>query len=194
MKNCSLIAIVVMVLTIGSTLAAQQSSSDQNMPTDKAFITKAAEINLGEVELGRMAEQKGNNQAVKDFGQRMIEDHTNAESQLQQLAKQEGVMLPGQPGAAAVSLHQQLSSVSGAQFDAMYIDHMLAGHKGAITVFENEIEHGQNPAIRAFAESVLPVIQDHVRIAEDVAGKMDLAGRQGLEDPSKAITAPATPK
>jgi putative membrane protein len=194
MKNCSLIAIVVMVLTVVSTVAAQQSSSDQNMPTDKAFITKAAEINLGEVELGRMTEQKGNNQAVKDFGQRMIEDHTNAESQLQQLAKQEGVMLPSQPGSAATNLHQQLSSVSGAQFDEMYIDHMLAGHKGAITVFENEIEHGQNPAIRAFAESVLPVIQDHVRIAEDVAGKMDLAGRQGLEDPSKAITAPATPK
>jgi uncharacterized protein (DUF305 family) len=69
-------------------------------------------------------------------------------------------MLPSQPGSAAASLHQQLSSASGTQFGQMYIQHMLAWHKGAITAFENEIEHGQNPAIRSYAEKVLPVIQD----------------------------------
>lgn len=76
----------------------------------------------------------------------------------------------------------------------MYIRHMLSGHKGAIADFENEIEQGHNPAIKSYAEKVLPVIQDHVRIAEDVAGKMDLAGKQGLEDPYKAITASAQPR
>ena len=110
------------------------------------------------------------------------------------LAKQEGVTLPTQPGADGKSLHQQLSNASGAQLDEMYIRHMLSGHKGAIANFENEIEDGRNPAIKSYAESVLPIIQDHIRIAEDVAGKMGLAGKQGLDDPYKAINASAQPR
>jgi len=104
------------------------------------------------------------------------------------------VTLPSQPGAEAASLREQLSGVSREQFDQIYIQHMLSGHKGAVAAFESEIEHGQNPAIKDYAEKVLPVIQDHIRIAEDLAGRMGMAGRQGLEKPDKAITAAATPK
>jgi putative membrane protein len=194
MNKVSLLAVIAAVLALMVVSPAQQRSSNQNMPTGKTFIDKAAEINLGEIELGKLAEQKGNNQAVKDFGRRMIEDHTQAEHELQQVAKQEGVTLPSQPGSDATSLRQQLSAASGEHFDQIYMDHMLAGHKGAIADFENEIENGKDAAVKAYAEKVLPVIQDHVRIAEDVAGKMGMAGREGLEQPNKAITAPATPK
>lgn len=192
MKSWS-IAIVITVLALGGVLAAQQKGAS-SMPTGKAFLTKAADINLDEVYLGKLAEQKGSDPAVKDFGKRMIEDHTKAEDELQPLAKREGVTLPAKPGADAVSLHQQLSGASGAEFDKTYIEHMLAGHKGAISTFENEIEHDSNAAIKGYAESTLPVIQDHIRLAENVAGKMGMSGAKGLSAPSKAITASGTPK
>lgn len=163
------------------------------MATGKDFIAAATKINLGEIELGKLAEEKGNNQAIKDFGKRMVEDHSKLETQIQDLAKANGVTLPSQPGSAASSLRQQLSKDSGAQFDQTYIQHMLSGHKQAIATFENEIEHGQNPAFKSYAESALPVIQGHIRIAEDVAGKMQLSGKYGLEAPGKAIRAPAVP-
>ena len=105
MKKSSLLAVVILVLASIAFGSAQQSSSNQNMPTGKAFIDKVAQINLGEVELGKLAQQKGNNPAVKDFARRMIQDHTQAEDDLQQLAKQESVTLPSQPGAEASSLH-----------------------------------------------------------------------------------------
>jgi putative membrane protein len=194
MKAMSLFAALAMVLTLVVAGSAQQKSWNGKMPTGKAFLTKAAEINLGEIELGKLAQQKGNNQAVKDFGQRMVEDHSKAETQLEPLAKQEGVTLPKMAGSSVAHLRQQLSGESGAQFDEMYMKHMMAGHKQAIAAFEHEIEHGQNPAIKAYAEKCLPVIQDHIRIAEDVAGKMDMPGRPGLEQPDKAIAASAMPK
>jgi len=194
MQKWPLLAILLALLVGATFSVAQQQSSNQAMPTGKAFLKKAAEINLGEVELGKLAEQKGNDPAVKDFGKRMVADHTKAEQELQPLAKQEGVTLPTQPGPAVTTLNQKLSSVSGAEFDQMYMDHMLSGHKGAINTFENEIENGQNPAIKSYAEKVLPVIQDHIRIAEDVGGKMGLAGQQGLDDSYKAITASAKPE
>lgn len=171
--------------------AASRIDSPANMPTGKEFLVTAAQINLGEIELGTLAEQKGNNQAIRDFGKRMVEDHSKLEARLQELAKTKGVTLPTQAGPSVASLRSQFSADSGKQFDQAYLQHMLAGHKEAINEFENEIEHGQNAAYKSYAENALPVIQDHIRIAEDVAGKMHMAGSAGLEAPNKAIHASA---
>ncbi len=173
---------------------AQENKPDQNMPTGKAFINKAAEINLGEIELGKLAQQKGNNDAVKQFGKLMVSDHSKAENELKQLASERNVTLPAQPAKADLGLDAQLSQMSGEQFDQDYVRHMLQGHDGAIAAFENEIEHGKDPAVKAYAEKVLPTIQDHIRIAEDIAGKMGMDGKVGLSQPNKAITASAIPK
>ena len=178
---------LVAALTLPIIGWAGLSSSASNMPTGKEFITAAAKINLDEIALGRLAEQKGDNPAIKEFGKRMVEDHSNLEAQLQGVAKAQGLTLPAEPGAEESSLREQLSKDSGTQFDQAYIQHMLSGHKQAISDFENEIELGKNSAFKSYAEKALPVIQDHIRVAEDVAGKMQLSGKSGLEAPEKAI-------
>ena len=185
-------AIVAMALTLPLGVSAWDTNSagaTSNVPTGSKFITSAAQVNLGEIDLGKLAEQKANDPAIRDFGKRMVEDHTMLESELQNIAKAQGVALPTHPGAVTNSLNAQLSSDSGAKFDDAYINHMLSGHKQAIADFEYEIEQGQTPAIKSYAEKALPVIQDHIRIAEDVAGKMQLSGKAGLEAPAKAISA-----
>lgn len=193
MKSSALaLASSVLLLTVMS--VAQQTMPAPNLPTGHAFLQRAAEINIGEIQLGKLAEAKGNNPAVKDFGKRMIQDHTAAQAKLVELAKQQGVTLPKGPGEQAKNFRHELTSSSGARFDKLYMQHMLSGHKNAIMAFENVIEHGQDQAIKSYAEQVLPVIQDHVRMAEDVAGKMDMAGQQGLHDPAKAIMVTASPK
>lgn len=168
-----------------------QSQSPANLSTGKTFVDDAAQINLGEIALGKLAEQMGDNQAVKDFGNRMIADHTKAQDQLEQVAKAEGITLPTQPSAKMESMQKQLENTPVKQFDKQYIDHMLSGHKTAINMFENEIENGHNRRDKTYAEQVLPVIQDHVRLAENVAGKMQIAGSQGLDSPANAIVASA---
>ena len=54
-------------------------------------------------------------------------------------------------------------------------------------MIENEIEHDQNASARAFAEKILPTVQDHLRVAENVVGQMGMSGKAGLSQPSKAI-------
>ncbi|HTX33513.1 MAG TPA: DUF4142 domain-containing protein [Bryobacteraceae bacterium] len=192
LKRFALAAVVAALASPVASLARDNHTA-ANMPTGSNFLTAADQINLGEIELGKLAEQKGNNPAIRDFGKRMVADHSKLEAQLQSLAKSKGVNLPAQPASAVATLQQQLSKDSGSQFDQVYLQHMLAGHKQAIDTFENEIEHGQNTAYKSYAESALPVIQDHIRIAEDVAGKMNLSGSAGLASPAKAIKASALP-
>ena len=79
-----------------------RSRSKKSLPGNgdrDAFLKQAAEINLGEVQLGKLAEQKGNNPAIREFGRRMVEDHTKAEDNLRQIAQQQGVTLPSNAGS-----------------------------------------------------------------------------------------------
>ncbi len=71
---------------------------------------------------------------------------------------------------------------------------MVAGHNSAVAMIENEIEHGQDPAIKACAEQILPTVQDHLRNAENLSGRMGLSGKQGLSQPDRAIVAPVRPR
>lgn len=188
MKKASFIAIVVVLSLFATTgmLAAPKSSAP---PTGKAFLKTVSDINLTEVELGRLAEEKASNPAVKDFGARMIEDHSKAQEALRPLAKREHIVLAAKPGADSAALDKKLDALSGAEFDKVYIETMLAGHKGAIVMLVHEIEHDRNVSIKNFAKGALPMVQDHIRIAENVAGKLGLSGAQGLSVPAKAISA-----
>jgi len=185
------ILIVAAFAAVGS---VQASDSAQNMPTDKAFLDKVSEINLAEVELGTLAQRKGNNEAVRQFGTLMADDHSVAEKATEQVASDLKETIPEKPGKDVAELEAQLSRLRGAEFDVEYMHHMVAGHNGAVAMIENEIEHGQEPAIKAFAEKILPTVQDHLRIAENLSGRMGLSGKEGLSQPNKAIIAPARPR
>jgi putative membrane protein len=167
-------------------LAAPSNSAP---PTGKAFLKTVSDINLTEVELGKLAERKASDPAVKAFGRRMIEDHSKAQEAVRPLARREHVMLAAKPGADSAALYKKLDALSGAEFDKVYIETMLGGHKGAIVMLVHEIEHDPDAAIKGFAKDALPIIQDHIRLAENVAGKLGLSGAQGLSDPAKAILA-----
>jgi putative membrane protein len=194
MKCCKIpfrftFAILVTALAFPAISLARPVTSATQLPTGKQFITKAAQVNLGEIALGKLAEQKATDPAVKDFGALMVRQHTELQQLLETLGKNQGIALPAKLGAKQVALKHRLENESGQQFDNDYIQHMLSGHRRAIAMLDNEIEHGTNPAYKAYAEKGLPILQDHIRIAEDVAGKMGSSGEYGLYQPSTAINA-----
>jgi putative membrane protein len=189
MKKASFVANVVVLFLFATASMLAAAPKNSAPPTGKAFLKTVSDINLAEVDLGRLAEQKASNPAVKAFGARMIEDHSKAQEALLPLAKREHIMLAAKPGAGSAALHKKLDALSAAEFDKVYIETMLAGHKGAIVMLVHEIEHDPNVSIKKFAKGALPIVQDHIRIAENVAGKLGMSGAEGLSVPTKAITA-----
>jgi putative membrane protein len=181
------------LVATGSLFAQQKhetAMSGHNMEnSDQRFITSAAEANLAEIEMAKLVGQKSTDPAVKDFANRMITDHTQASQKLATVAEADGVKLPTEESAAEQNKKSELQKLSGAQLNEAYLRNELQGHKETISAFENEIEHGQNQQTKSYAEQTLPTLQDHIRIAEDVAGKLGLPGKAGLSDETKAITA-----
>jgi putative membrane protein len=181
LSKAAIAAIFSTILLVGVTFAQQmkqttKSNNDTLSSLDRSFISSAEEANLAEIETAKIVEQKATDPAVKDFANRMV-------------AKSTGVTLPAEPTAAKANQKDEWQKLSGAKFEDAYLRVQLEDHRQAISVFENEIEHGQNEAVKDYAEKILPTLQDHIRIAEDIAGKMGMSGKAGLTQESKAIAA-----
>jgi putative membrane protein len=143
------------------------------MRPDSGFMTKAAQGGIAEVEMGRLALQHASNEKVKQFGQRMVDDHSNANDQLKQLASQKGVTLPTEVNAKQKSTINKLSQLSGSEFDRVYMADMVKDHQEDVAEFQHEANSGNDPDVKAFAGKVLPTLQDHLRMAEDARGQLN---------------------
>jgi putative membrane protein len=141
--------------------AGQASSS-----ADTKFAMMAAMDGMTEVELGRLAVQKGMSDAVKQFGQRMIDDHTNANQQLMQLASTKGITLPTTLDAKHAAMVQKFQSLNGAEFDRQYAKAMVSDHKKAVAMFQKEADKGMDADLKAFASQTLPTLQGHLSMAQ----------------------------
>lgn len=139
--------------------------------SDQHFLKEAAAGGMAEVELGQMAAEKASSPEVKDFGQRMVKDHSQANDQLKQIATQKGVTLPSSPSAKDEATKKRLSKLSGSAFDQAYMQDMLKDHKADIAAFENESTSGRDPDVKQFASQTLPTLKDHLKQAEAVGPK-----------------------
>lgn len=133
---------------------------------DARFVMRASAGGMAEVMMGHLAMQRGQTEAVRDAGQMMVTDHTKADDQLMGIA--ETVMLKPAPGPNAMqqAMYQQLQSAPSDQFDAMWANGMVKSHERTIALFKMEARDGQNPQLRQFATTTLPVLYKHLRVVE----------------------------
>ena len=161
------------LLTAGVALAfigpafAQQSAMKPS-PADKQFMTKAAQGGMGEVALGQLAQTHGSSAGVKQFGQRMVTDHSKANAKLMQVAAKQGVTLPAAPGPEEQATKARLSKLSGAAFDKAYVSDMVEDHVKDVADFTKEAKTGKDPAVKTFAATTLPTLKMHLQMARSL--------------------------
>jgi len=154
--------IPVLVLLPGILLAAEKSP-------DESFYKKAAEGGIAEVEQGKLAQQKGQSKAVKDFGMMMVKDHTAANDRLKTLAAKKGIELPSSSSMGQMATKAKLEILSGETFDKSYVKGMVKDHKEDIEQFEQEAKNGKDAEARAFASKTLPTLHAHLKMIEKIA-------------------------
>jgi len=136
------------------------------------FAADAAQGGMTEVELGRLAVQRGTDPSVKEFGQRMIADHTRANNELKAIAARKNIELPSDLSSSQKSTIEKLSKLSGAEFDKEYMSNMVKDHEEDVEEFETQANKGTDPEIKAFAGKALPTLQSHLQVAREVAKKV----------------------
>lgn len=136
---------------------------------DKAFVDEAASGGLMEVELGRLAMERASSAEVKQFGQRMVNDHSAANDKLKQAASSSGIDVPAAMDAKHKATTTHLQSLKGAEFDRAYMQHMVSDHQKDVAAFEKQSKSASAASIRTFAAETLPTLQEHLREAQRVA-------------------------
>jgi len=137
---------------------------------------EAARGGMGEVELGQLASQKAQSDQVKQFAQRMVQDHGKANDELKSLAQQKNITLPTELDAKHKATHDRLSKLSGAQFDRAYMQDMLQDHRKDVNDFRKESQSGKDSDVKAWAAKTLPTLEEHLRVAQTTSGAVGTSG------------------
>jgi putative membrane protein len=180
MKSVIAVSIFLASVTFAQTGSTQPGKGGTPMHgttqmSDQAFLTKAIQGNLAEIKLGELAQQNASNQAVKQFGERMVTDHTNLNEQAKSLAAQKGMTPPSSPNAKQDATYNSMQSKTGAAFDKAYMTDMLKDHRMDISEFEKEATNGNDPDVKALAQKALPILQEHLRLAETTAKQVGVS-------------------
>jgi putative membrane protein len=157
--------------------------NDKVAKQDKNFVHEAAIGGMAEVELGKLAQQKAQSADVKQFGQRMEQDHSQANEQLMSVASGKSIDMPKQLDREHKQLRDKLAKANGADFDREYMQAMVKDHKKDIKAFEKEAKSGKDADVKNFAQSTLPTLQQHLQMAQDIERSMraqtPMASRRG---------------
>ncbi len=146
---------------------------------DAKFVREAAIANMAEIEAGKLAQQKASDPKVKQFAQHMVDDHTKASQQLQQLASSKGAQLPGEVDRKHKRLMDKLSKADGDDFDRHYMRAQVDDHEKTVKLFEKEAKNGKDADLKQFADQMVPTLRQHLKEARDVK---DDVGKQASRD------------
>jgi putative membrane protein len=135
---------------------------------DYRFAIDAARGGQEEVQLGELARQKGVNQSVRTFGERMVADHSKANDELKELATKKGASLPTQLSYSERSTVEDLQKATGTDFDKSYAKAMVKDHKTDVKDFQKAANNLTDPDLRAFAQKTVGTLQEHLRMAQDM--------------------------
>jgi putative membrane protein len=159
-----------------SSRASGQSADAKNNSADHHFVTEAAVGGMAEVELGKLASEKGSSDQVKQFGQRMVTDHGKANDELKTLAQSKNITLPTDLDAKHKATRDRLAKMSGEAFDRAYMQEMLADHRKDVSEFRKESQSGKDPEIKAWAAKTLPTLEEHLTMAQSSRGAVGTSG------------------
>jgi len=155
----------------GATSSSAASSPSSN--PDQEFVTKAAQGNSAEVELGKIVAAKSKDPSVKQFAQMMVKDHTTALNELQELAQTKNLNFNDDLPDDAKSLQQKLSSDTEKQLDKDYMDGMVEDHQKDVQEFTDKSQNAKDPDVKQWASKTLPTLQKHLEKAQQIDAKLN---------------------
>lgn len=176
----TMVATAALALALGAAPAVAQTSTTTTTTqsgtaeagklaeADQKFVEKVAQDGIAEADLGALAKERAKSDEVKQFAQRMIDDHGKANEQLEEIAKNKGAVVPTEAGEEHSKIRAELADLKGEEFDQKYMAAMAEGHQKAVDLFQKEIESGQDADVKAFAEQTLPTIKEHLSQAQSM--------------------------
>ena len=181
-KPAILLAVGGLFLLPGLPALAQKTDQSVNSRPlsigDGHFVREAGEGGIFQVAAGRLAVQKASNSDIRQFGQRMIDDHSKANDELKRIAAKDSLTFPARMSSRDHATLNRLSNLSGTAFDRAYIRDMVKDHESDLAAFQREANNGANADVKTWAMNTVPMIQDHLSQAKMAEGSIGVVSRK----------------
>jgi putative membrane protein len=161
-----------------------QVKEDPN--ADTPIIREVATQHIFEVRVGRVAEKKAINAAVKQFAQKMVTDHASMENQWSALISRNGPFLPSL-GRERTDQLKQLEKLSGADFDRTYMSVMIDDHAKAVNYLQTQSQAAQSAQVRERIAADLPIVQQHLSLAQQVGSQVGATSSVAVNTPNPPV-------
>lgn len=173
--------------TLGSMKSSAESAladarSERMAQDPKLFLQNAYQDNLTEVQVGQMAQQKGQSQKVKDYGQSLVRDHQAVNEKVQQIAKQKGVELTNKLDMRHQMKVDRLTALTGEEFDKTFMEEQIKAHQETVALFEKVASKSTDNEVKEFAQSTLPELRHHLEMAQGSGTINEASGAQGTNN------------
>jgi putative membrane protein len=180
--SCSLVLLVALFTAVAQEPGTAANPSDpsgtgQASASDKQFVSEALTGGMAEVQLGQLASQKSSSDDVKQFGQKMVEDHTRLGDRMKGVASQIGVTPPDSISPKDQALMARLHGLSREQFDRVYIRAMVRDHEKDLQAFKAEAASTSSPAVREAATQGEQIVSHHLDMIRQIAQSHNVTAR-----------------
>jgi len=173
-RTLNLVPVALLALLPTAVLTANAQATTPSA-ADKNFVTTALRGGMAEVELGKLAAAKGTSNDVKQFGQKMVTDHTQMGENMKHVAQQVGAPQPSKMSPADMALETKLKALSGDAFDKAYIQAMVKDHEDDLGEFNKEISSGSSSVVTDAARDGAKIIQEHLDMIKKIAQTNNVA-------------------
>lgn len=178
-RTCAVGAVCALVLAGFLAPAAAQQSADKAKQeskslskSDQRYFQELARSNLAEIQTGKLAQGKAASEEVKQYGQRMVADHTTMLEEQRTLARTKSVSLPAAPDDKHQQAFKRLESMSGAEFDRAFMEQMVKDHENALRLVKDIAAKADDPDLQALGKKAVPEIQKHLEKAQSLASSV----------------------
>ncbi len=153
--------------------------------SDEAFVKEAAERGMAEVRLGKLAQNRGTSEAVRNFGKMMVTDHQKANDELKQLAQRKNIFVPAGVPNDMQKDHDDLSGKSAADFDEAFMKKMIRDHEATIALFKRAVDKGTDADLKSWAARTLPTLEQHLEHARNVQDNLKNSKKDNKKNKGK---------
>src|SRR3954454_12215843 len=160
---------VIIYSCLFSSVCAWAQATGPTKIADQEFVTFAAQNDMAEAHLGQLAADHASSQAVKDYAQMLVSDHTKDYEQVSVIAQKAGVDVPKALDAGHMKLIAPLEKLKGPAFDGRFARQVIAAHETAAAAYDKESRDGQNPDLKAYAREKVSMLEKHKNDAQQLS-------------------------
>lgn len=128
---------------------------------DRNFAVSSSQFINAQISMGQLAMDKGEDDSVLEYSSMIVQDNTEAWTELEGIADSKEIEISADISAEMQAKYDELALLEGEEFDKAYVQFQLDALESSKSMFENQIDNGQNFTVKGYAEKTLSLIKAH---------------------------------